>query len=911
MAISPYSTPLQYEYKPLNLSGFITPLSNMQEKFDTTTAQVEEAKDLFNVAHLPFGTDSEKAKELIAIAQGKVDELAQNLATTKNYKQATSKLKELNNLWNKDPHRQGLESNAKQFEEAKKRELARVKEGKISKEKYQEWLDREVRTYNDKGGASFKADYSNEDGTYNRFTGDTGRYDDISKEYEDLQLKLAGAMKARKDEGWYKSAGIDMDTFNKHFKKSSVSQLTDDEIARDVENYLRQQPRFKKVFEEDADYGFDKIQYSKNFNDYASQIATERLATIDKYLPTLEEQLKKEKKPKEEDATYQRLMQEKQELTNSATTGEYDPNKIKNIYMNQQINKTYDMSALGDLYEQYERTTSERNEKIDKDSDEGRRLGMYSEKDAKLPIADAIERMEYDASSDKKIVANNAKSLYNILGGDKGILNLSNGNMRTLIVGKTVEPGIGGMFYNDAKKAAGAKYIKKNNIEKNAGAQYERAEAILNASVTSNGDFKAFKQKLVNAGIRDIDNDAAWKVYQDLTKKDGSPALTELRQAVDNGREAYANYTTAKNNVALVEEATFKDKDYLTASSTIENRVAMIPNTQTVIGSGSAGFGAGSFASNPKDIPHPMFVASKYSKEQLKAKGISSSKERLTFNDVAKLNGYKDYNDAVKKGYNFDGVKTSVVVNGKTYIGTAQDIKNKFVQEVGQKGLSTQKMAYELINTPKTSGELAQMFSTTEGLAQRINAKTELANKPGFDEKGNPLGGTRVVTEKGRAPRIVIHGEDTYYSISYNYIGENGKTQSKQVLAKAKPDDKAYLTSTYTNMINDLEKKSDDPLARQTLSTVKTALYNVRFGSDINNVKANNIVVGNVDGHREGNIGSIVLANSNGRPMEVKVVKVYKENGSNDFHYSLKYPDGTYRGQWDSIEQYKVAMADY
>jgi len=109
MTITPYTTPLQYEYKPLNLMAFAEPLSKMQEQFDIVKASIDESD--FDITNLPFGTDPERAKALLKIVEGKRDELAQSLAETKNYKQAASKLKELNTVWQEDPEVLALKGN--------------------------------------------------------------------------------------------------------------------------------------------------------------------------------------------------------------------------------------------------------------------------------------------------------------------------------------------------------------------------------------------------------------------------------------------------------------------------------------------------------------------------------------------------------------------------------------------------------------------------------------------------------------------------------------------------------------------------------------------------------------------------------------------------------------------------------
>jgi hypothetical protein len=899
MAISPYSTPLQYEYKPLNLSGFITPLSNMQEKFDITTAQVEEAKDLFNVAHLPFGTDPEKAKELIAIAQGKVDELAQNLATTKNYKQATSKLKELNNLWNKDPHRQALEGEAKRFEEAKKRELARVESGKkdsITAEQYQQWLNREVRNYENKGGASFKADYSNEAGDWNRITGDTGRIGDKEEELQDLKLKIGAAVKADASEGYYKSIGIDMDTFNKHFAKTNIKELTGAKLEQAIEGFLLTQPRFSKWGRQVADYNFDSIELSENFNDYAKDILTRQTYSIDNALAERKQELKNAKKSEKDDTEYQSLLKEKESLQNTITSGKYNTQEVKDIYTQQHLNRILSGDATADIFKYKEKSTSERSEKIDKDSDEGRRLGMYSKKDVRTAIADQLKNMTYDAKSDYQVVTSNAKTLYNILGGDKskgtkGILDISGGAMRTLVLGEK-----------------GSK--QRASLEKNAGEQYNRAQTVYTAAVNSKGDYKTFVKKLKASGI-DINEDAAKKVFNNLNKQ-GSDALTELRQNLENGQSSYSNYVTAKENVLLVEKATLKDKDFQTFTAEVGKDTPMFNSKYR----------------SPSDITntynnHPeiakLFDPKTYSKEDLKRLKIDSENKSLSFDDVAKLKGYKNYGDAIIKGYSFGGIRVISSRLGHKLFNTGMleqyqelspiDIKNKFTQEVGQKGLSTQKMAYELINTPKVSGELAEMFATTGKLQQQIGA-TELKGLPGFDKNGDALSGTNVIVEGKKAPHIVVHGQETYFNVSYTYLGEDGKARQGQVITKALPSQKKYLQTTYQNMIKDLETK-DDPVSKETLSTVKAALFNTRFGSNINNVNADAKKVENKPGRNEVDLGNIVIPDEKGRPSTITIVKKAKEDGAVGHYYTVRDATGAYRGRYDSIEQLKVSLADY
>ena len=63
MAITPLSTPLKTEYKPLGLEAFAQPLSQMQAKFDVAKSQIEDADNKINRLNWATG-EEEKAKQL-------------------------------------------------------------------------------------------------------------------------------------------------------------------------------------------------------------------------------------------------------------------------------------------------------------------------------------------------------------------------------------------------------------------------------------------------------------------------------------------------------------------------------------------------------------------------------------------------------------------------------------------------------------------------------------------------------------------------------------------------------------------------------------------------------------------------------------------------------------------------------
>lgn len=111
MAITPLSTPLKTEYKPLGLEAFAQPLSQMQAKFDVAKSQIEDADYKINRLNWATG-EEEKAKQLATNYNQQATELAGKLLRSGNYREASSALKKINKSYNNDPHIQALQSNA-------------------------------------------------------------------------------------------------------------------------------------------------------------------------------------------------------------------------------------------------------------------------------------------------------------------------------------------------------------------------------------------------------------------------------------------------------------------------------------------------------------------------------------------------------------------------------------------------------------------------------------------------------------------------------------------------------------------------------------------------------------------------------------------------------------------------------
>ena len=111
MAITPLSTPLKTEYKPLGLEAFAQPLSDMQAKFDVAKSQIDDTE--YTLSRL--SKDDDRAKEKLEDLNEKTSQLAENLIKTGNYRQATQKLKDLNKYYAKDAEILGISKNYKNY----------------------------------------------------------------------------------------------------------------------------------------------------------------------------------------------------------------------------------------------------------------------------------------------------------------------------------------------------------------------------------------------------------------------------------------------------------------------------------------------------------------------------------------------------------------------------------------------------------------------------------------------------------------------------------------------------------------------------------------------------------------------------------------------------------------------------
>lgn len=871
MPITPYTTPVQFEYKPLNLAAFAVPLGKMQEQFDLTKAAV--ASTDFDLSHLPFGTDPEKAKELIATAQEKRDELAKSLLETKNYKQAATKLMELNKAWKMDPGKQALETNAAFWKKRDDEERTRIDSGKpdqITRDQYLQWRADEIAKYEEAGGAGFKASYERPEGEYKKITGDTGRLGDLEDELQKLSFQVAGAVSGDKRESALRMINIDPTTLDARFQKSIIEERDATKVAQAVRNYLLTQPKYQDWAKEVAHYDHIDMIRSGNYDQYASQIVDRTLSSTDDTIKQREAQLKKSKIKKEDDDVYNNLLERKEVLNEMKTTGQYDPKIVEGLYTNQRLQETFDFSALGKVFEYRKTSTEDTFRDIDNGGSGAKKTGLG-------------EEAFYSPETDVKVsvggfqsqVKNASSKLITPL---KELNSFAQGNVRAAI--------FDGLSTDEAAK-----------LRKNFGAQMARNRALFTAFETSSS-VKDFVQKAKNNGIT-LTEGRAYTLFNAWNAPDGR-GRKQYAQTLESARNGEEEYNSAKENLNTLRSQISKNEDWKTNMKTVGS--ATFNEDQTGDG-------------NDKMVARrKLFYSGNYTPEQYKKAGIAKKEgkwEKLTFAEVAKLNGYKNLEEAIFEGFDFAGAvpfksgvlwDSAVTTVQKGATVESKNVKNYFnyLQNKITNELPTNEMTYNLLNTPQITKDLSQMVTTAGELMQHQPAyKGSWNNVPGFTEDGKLKEGTKLMTDGVHKPVLHIGGDNKlYYKYYYEYEDDEGVKQIGSAIVKPKAgmdvkniqllDDALYTANTGRQ--TEVNKNAKDMLLVNK--------FDVVYPNSLNQSTFDGIIV--KEGQKK-NLGSIPLPGQNQSLVFKKdfstgsvkpVVKLYVKDGNTGTEKVWKQADG-------------------
>jgi hypothetical protein len=792
MPISPYSTPIQYEYKPLNLSAFAAPLSEMQQKFDIVTDAVESAD--FAISNLSYGKDPERAKELIKLVKSKRDELSKSLSETKNYKQAATKLKELNTLWAKDPELNALQANAKLWAERDKEERERIdKPGGITRDQYLQWKDEEIHKYKKAGGAGFQADASNPEGTYNVITGSTGRLADLDKEFRDLQIKIA-EMNPAKSISYFTQNGVSMSPEEKVSFQTTIDSKDANEIARETEKYLRKIPKFREWGQEVARYNYNQATgYGENLEQTAKPLVNNSIANIDAQIAYNLKNTKGFKDSKD----YKDLLDTKEDLTEMATTGKYDPGMVQALYTQEHLNNLYNSQDIGEILAyKNTKTTGSVRKNYEWEAQQAAKAAV--EAAGGVSVIPTTENL-FSIDAQTKIKRDAGKDLRT---SNRQINDLVDGNIRAAILG---DEG------SDLRKRL------LNNPDQ-VRARQEQLLTAITTTIQQGGDWKTL-QALANAKGIKMGEGRSRAIIQSMSKNNNL-GISNYSKYLDESKESYEKYNTANSLIQEVQkgvETTQQFKDFI---DDYGNTPINTPGFGLTVPRGQGASNMSSTLEKSIKGYNTLFNKNSYSEATLKKLGISKNDKALTLNEFARIKGYKNVNDAVNKGYNFENIEFV----GGNVAGMVNYNKNKIYKE----GLDKNVMGYKMIGTPEVNKTLTAFFSSPEDILAYAPAYSkDWKDQPGFDEKGEVAKGTYINTKV--PPRLISHGNKLLYEVSIFYTKDNKKTQGVAIV-----DAKASMGTQNLSLLDNLDANSQGNSAvnKQANQMIKAAKFDVKFAGN-------------------------------------------------------------------------------
>lgn len=811
MAITPYSTPIQYEYKPLGLEIFAKPLSAMQDKFDTTLGEIEGST--WDIKHTALGTDPEKAKKLKELVSSKTDELAQNLMSTGNFRQASRKIKDLRNIWTNDPEKANLESNYAKRQEFMKQEKERIdKPNGITRDEYYDAVARYDREYAAQQGTNWRMENGDKEGVANAYN-TKPRLANLERELDEEVQKLGKSVEADTAESALRAAGYDWETMSKEFKQTLTEARTPEKIRDAVKAYLLTQPRFTEWGKEVADFNFDKKINGPQANEFAQELTNEYLATIDKAL--LDYTNRKENKGKDlsQDVTYQDLMAKKQEAVGMQQTGEYDMPLLHSVYTQNHLNKLFNMDAIGKLlaYEKQTNTYTFRSIPKPEEEDGGGSGGLFDLQGPGTYAPGTYDQTNlqglYSLKNDaNKILFGTRDANGKVIPGTLAqINNIGKGNMRFMV-------------------NAGLSDKQKTELNTNPDALRAKQQMILTtlSNVFSNGGtYKDFHKALKQKGIETTLGNAA-TIFKEIGTKDVAQRYMNKLEATE---KAIIQFEEADKVLKGIQENASKSTEYNTVVKNIGDY--RIEGTSSAITDDNKVLIGGKSYTMKKFIDAGGTTA---------AQGKEGSlKPVYTPKVLAKLAGYNSVQEAIAKGYNFENIKfrfgdykgTEEGWGISEFTGTIQGYNRSVLNILSQKGAINQKMGYSYRGDKIINEALGVYTEKTPDLTTFQPMGGTWQNVPGFTERGELAPGTKL---DNKSTRLYRHGGTNYLEVTYSYLGEDGKTKlEKTMKVRPKKGTEARFEEVFSNIIAKTNNFENRPDHKQTNDIARASRFDLRF----------------------------------------------------------------------------------
>lgn len=260
MAITPLSTPITTEYKPLGLEAFAVPLSQLQKKFDLTQEQLNKTE--YSLDHL--NADDERTKQLMGNLNQTTADLSEALVRTGNFREVANRLGKLNKYYNKNPELAAIKSNHTAYKTAWAEMDKLRQDDKITATQLKNWENWAKGNF---GGTN----YDKETGAYStgnfRVTGP-----DVRKEMMEEARTMAKMTQETKDS--YITRMMDLGVSGEEAQrlaKISLEERNKDKVAFEIANVLKKIPKYSDYLSNEAEINFYNENESKKREAFYSQ----------------------------------------------------------------------------------------------------------------------------------------------------------------------------------------------------------------------------------------------------------------------------------------------------------------------------------------------------------------------------------------------------------------------------------------------------------------------------------------------------------------------------------------------------------------------------------------------------------------------------------------------------------------
>lgn len=802
METNPYNSPISFDYKPLGLEAFAEPLSKMQDRYDKLNE--EASKMTYDINAL--SVDEPRSQEVIKNLNDKRDEVVGLLQSTKNYRQASQKLAELNRIYNTHPEIQELNARSKQLSEFAKEQKEKVDKGHITQDEANKNISNVISDYTNRKGLQWNPS----DGSSNNL----GLKHLSNSQAEAIRKDATELAKAAPSDLYNIGIkrGIDMSKFiitNEHGSK----EVKDAEgLRKELREHLLAQPDYMNYLNERSNLNLDYQKYNDpdTYKNIIHGAAVDRVHQMDSYINQLSN---KKNRTEKETEDLQKLVNSRNELDNSIQSGNIDEDSIRSNIHNEYARNYMDEQArtAANLFDLKRIKMEYGDHNVSSIWANANGYGNGSGSGNKPVINDGLFvpniEQPFNIPTLKNQITTNQGTLRDIV---KTTNNIAGNAMRTLVLGKQ----------GTASRA---------ELEKHPDKIYENQYKVMNAFTRGSSSFDEFNKELKKLGVQ-VDGVAARKVFNEL--KTNPMAVSQFKEGLDNGSIHYKNVSDSKSTLDQQRKNVESTQDWKNVEQTIASYKPDI-----LVGSSSE-----DVLTPEESRQKAMYNMASYTPEQLKKAGVTFNKNyktdkhynTLTIGQVVKLKGYNSISDAHNKGFDFGGVVIPANNEGVAPISgdwkKIGDHLDVIKQNINEKNLNKQQMSFRYVNDPKLNKALTRTVAVM-GITDLSSFDPAFApnwnDQLGFDDTGHALPGTVLNVGGDRQVHLVTHGNNMYYELPIKT--KEGKQGT--VVVKPKNGTNPFGKEVLDRI--DVSSQTGSDVDNQVSQMVKKDKFNLRYSNSL------------------------------------------------------------------------------